>query len=665
MKLWVRITLSFAIMLVLISVAVSVVVNNQVSNDMQVDQERWSELLTRAIAKSILNDTIEKNRRAVKETLSRISKHAQDLDYILIVDFEGAPFASTFDGDLIVSLEEMDHSLCAKSSNNITGSHKHITTSVTGAGKNNVEHEHNITDYVYPLIPNLDAHIHLGIKQDAVQEAINNTQNRVLMIISLVSVLGIFIAAYIGRQISHPIEQLTLSVRQFRKDGTMMPVDNKVVDEEVKELIDNFEELIVERQKYEQEIIEYRDELENRVKERTANLADEITKHKETAEQLLLSRDEAEKANKAKSQFLSSMSHELRTPLNAIMGFSQLLEMTLPEDDEENKDNVKEVINAGTHLLSLINEVLDLAKIESGKLEISLEPVFWKNVLSESINLVRKSAEQRNITILYDNKQCLSGQVLADALKLKQVVINLLSNAVKYNRDNGQIFVSLNTVDDKTCRLTVRDTGNGIPENLQKRVFTAFERLGAQNSSIEGTGIGLVIVKALVEKMNGKIDFESKLGEGTSFWIDMPLINSDNTQSFDTEQLNNLRADNKKTIVYIEDNESNINMVKKLFRDNKNIELLVAETPSAGFKLLESVKPDLILLDINLPEMSGFEVMRILSSDLNTRDIKVLAVSANAMQHDIEEAMEYGFVDYLTKPFNLKQFLDIINTHLA
>jgi len=380
-----------------------------------------------------------------------------------------------------------------------------------------------------------------------------------------------------------------------------------------------------------------------------------IANRKQTEQALIAARDEAEKANKAKSDFISSMSHELRTPMNAILGFGQLMEFDSALSTDA-KDNVKEILKAGYHLLALINEVLDLAKIDSGHIDLSLEQVAVDSVVEECLALVSVLAQKRNIKI---NQEGLKNAVArADRIRLKQALLNLISNAIKYNREGGivRIDVQLHGVD--RLRINVTDTGNGLSKEEIAYLFQPFNRLHAENSSIEGTGIGLTITQHIVELMGGTVDIESKVGVGSTFWIELPLGSNPVTvqQKLQTSAVAESTFTTQHTVLYIEDNPANLRLVELILARRKHIHLITAHTPQLGIELALAHNPNLILLDINMPDMDGYQVLEILKKNISMQSIPVIAITANAMQRDIDQGIVAGFTEYLTKPLNVTQF---------
>jgi len=397
---------------------------------------------------------------------------------------------------------------------------------------------------------------------------------------------------------------------------------------------------------------------------RLTGAVQDITARKMVEAALIEARDEAERANQAKSEFLSRMSHELRTPLNAILGFGQLLERA--NLGELQSDNVGEILHAGRHLLELINEVLDLARIESGKFSVSLEPVPLRPLIADCLGLIRPQAENSGIEMSETAVGC-DESVLADPTRLKQVLLNLLSNAVKYNRANGVLSVTCLPEGD-AIQICISDTGAGLSPEQQRCLFKPFERLDADKTAIEGSGIGLALSKRLVEAMGGQIGVDSTPGVGSTFWVRLPIAEAqaENRQARSADAAIPASVRQRLCdVLYIEDNPANLRLVERILALRAGIRLLAASAPGLGLELAAAHRPALILLDINLPEMDGFEVMRRLNENPVTRDIPVLAISANAMPEDLARGKAAGFVDYLTKPLDVNVFLAAIDAVIA
>lgn len=387
-----------------------------------------------------------------------------------------------------------------------------------------------------------------------------------------------------------------------------------------------------------------------------------ITPLKLAEERVLAAKEQAESANRAKSDFLSSMSHELRTPLNAILGFSHLLE-TDPSLGTKQRSHVTEIVKAGRYLLTLIGDVLDLAKIESGRLAMNLEPVSPALLIKESLNYVQASANELSLRVtmnLIDGEGLL---IEADKTRLKQVLLNLMSNAVKYNKPYGQLMVSSQVVREGVLRVNVEDTGVGITEAKQHELFQPFCRLGAEQSNIEGSGVGLVITRQLVDQMGGSIGYEPRKDGGSCFWLELPIIKNGSlapagpSPSHTIELIHN----GPKKVLYIEDNEANQRLIGLLFDRYKEINVQIASDAFKGVFAARISQPDLIMLDINLPGMNGFEALEILKSDPLTQHTPIIALSANAMTHDREKGLNAGFDAYLTKPLDMALLIETLN----
>jgi signal transduction histidine kinase len=384
------------------------------------------------------------------------------------------------------------------------------------------------------------------------------------------------------------------------------------------------------------------------------------------AEELLSAREEAEAANRAKSEFLSRMSHELRTPLNAILGFGQLLEMENLEEDQ--RESVGHILRAGRHLLGLINEVLDIARIEAGRLPISVEAVSIGNAVAEAVAMVRPIAADRHIDIDVDVTRDRNFHVLADRQRLKQVLLNLLSNAVKYNREKGKVWVSVDEVRGGRLGIAVADTGPGIPEHKLGALFTPFDRLGAEGSDVEGSGLGLALSKSVVEAMGGELSVRSTLGEGSVFSVELPLSQSPMRSALDRHGEAGTRVGRvpgRVKILYIEDNLSNLRLIEQVLRLHSSAQLFTAMQGQMGLDLARRHDPDIILLDLHLPDMDGGEVLRRLRDDERTRHIPVVMITADATAGSIRRLLDKGANDYLSKPLNIRRFLDVLSHNLS
>jgi PAS domain S-box-containing protein len=376
----------------------------------------------------------------------------------------------------------------------------------------------------------------------------------------------------------------------------------------------------------------------------------------------------AEKANRAKTDFLSNMSHELRSPLNAILGFAQLMESDAVPQTLIQKESTGQILQAGWYLLNLINEILDLAMIESGKLQLSLEPMALDEVMLDCRTMIEPQAQKSGITMSFPRLEQ-PGFVLADRTRVKQILINLLSNSIKYNHAGGAVVVECTVQSAEHIRISVKDTGPGLSPEKVAQLFQPFNRLGQESRGQEGTGIGLVMTKRLVELMGGVIGVKSAVGVGSAFWVD--LIRAAEPQlavgATEAAHLAPARIQNEaalRTLLYVEDNPANLKLVEQLIARRPDMRLLSAADATIGIELARNHQPDLILMDINLPGISGIKALKILRADRLTQHIPVVAISANAMPHDINKGLEAGFFRYLTKPIKVAEFMETVDLAL-
>lgn len=390
--------------------------------------------------------------------------------------------------------------------------------------------------------------------------------------------------------------------------------------------------------------------------------------------QLRQEKQEIEYVSRAKSEFLTRMSHELRTPMNAILGFGQLMQINNENFNDEQKEGIGHIMVAGRHLLQLINEVLDIAKVDAGEMSLSTESVSFNDVLDSALLLVKPLAMNNGVTIQPVNS-CTRCAVMADIQRLKQVFVNLLSNAVKYNRKGGQVKIHCNLINkinsgdhQAMVHIAFTDTGVGIKRADHNKVFEPFQRVSLRGENIEGSGIGLTITKRMVELMDGNIGFESEYGKGSTFWIELPFAGEHET-GISTVQETNVQigaaiiAEKAKVILYIEDNPTNLTLVERILKKYSPYSLLSAGTAERGIDVAKEQKPDLILMDIDLPGMSGYEALDVLQACEETSHIPIIAVSAHAMSEHIEKGQQSAFKAYVTKPIDVNELLRVLDEY--
>lgn len=389
----------------------------------------------------------------------------------------------------------------------------------------------------------------------------------------------------------------------------------------------------------------------------------DVTESVEAEAALEVAKEEAERANLAKSEFMSRMSHELRTPLNSVLGFAQILQMEMSSSEE--LEMIGYIVKSGGYLLELINEVLDISRVESGSIAVELEVVSSAELIRQCVEMVTAQALEFGVAII-DNCDG-DYYVRADFQRLKQVVVNLLSNAIKYNYVGGTVTLDCGDVEGR-MRLSVTDTGPGVAPQLHDRLFAPFDRLDAESRGIEGTGLGLALSKGLMEAIGGSLGVESTPGTGSTFWLELPIastVPSTRESKSNEEQLDSSVGDaTSATLLYIEDNIGNVRLIERLLLHRPNVRLLSSLQGSLGVELAQQHRPDLILLDVHLPDLPGLDVLERLRRDERTSSIPVIMLSADASQEQIRRFNDAGAKDYLTKPLDLEYFLTLLDSYL-
>jgi len=468
----------------------------------------------------------------------------------------------------------------------------------------------------------------------------------------VVAMLTVFVAGATAGKITEPLLALRKGMKNISEGDLDYKIESNQTDEigaviqGINSMGEQLKKTLASRDELNEEIV-FRKEVEKALKDKTKEL-----------EQATWA---AVKANQSKSEFLTSMSHELRTPLNAVLGFAQILQLdTKTPLNDKQRDATNQIIKGGEHLLDLINDILNLSKIETGHIELDIEPVESLDVIKECMSMVKTLADDMDLTIDVPNTG--SAIVEADHVRLKQVLFNLMSNAVKYNRPKGTVTVTSTILDNKKAlRISVADTGKGIATGKQDELFVPFSRLGAENSNIEGTGIGLSITQKLLNAMGGQIGFESKEGIGSVFWAELPLSESKETEHQTADVAANINEEDMSGhVLYIEDNIANSILMETILSNVPGLKLKIAPSAELGLAMAHQNKPDLILMDINLPGMSGNEALVELKKHKKTKDIPVIAITADAMAKDIRKGLDDGFIAYLTKPFNVTELINSV-----
>ena len=523
------------------------------------------------------------------------------------------------------------------------------------------------------FMPIVDHGVRLGTvhlrAQYELYDRLANYTGIALAVAAVAMLVALLVSSRLQRIVTQPILDISSVARDVVRRRDYAQRARRISDDEVGALTDAFNDMLgeIERRTRELEasnrrVTQLNEDLEQRVRERTAQL-------ERSNEELARATEAAQQANRAKSEFLSNMSHELRTPLNAIIGFGQLLTAEdLAATAEKRREFIGHIVAGGQHLLTLINEILDLARIESGKLSLSLEPVRISDVLADCRTMIAPLAASRGIRVDFPAADDFT--VVADRTRLKQVLLNLLSNAIKYNRDKGSVTVACVQQGAGSIRVSVQDTGAGLEPLEVRTLFEPFNRLGRELGSEEGTGIGLVVTKRLVEAMNGHIGVASVPGVGSSFWFELAEAlpfepHSTNQQSAPHVESAAKVGGKLATILCVEDNQVSMELITQVFSQRSDLRLITATDGRAGVEMAFAHRPDVIVIDNNMPNMTGSEAQAILRSDPRTAGIPVIALTANAMPGAVAKGLAAGFFRYLTKPVDVAQLVAAVSDALS
>ena len=503
--------------------------------------------------------------------------------------------------------------------------------------------ESECLDIGAPILAGQLGQVHVGMDAALIRASISAAVWRQARVIGLLFLLGVGGSYFLVNRIARPLGELTRQAQRLASS------------EDAGEATASPELLAITRRS--DEVGQLARAFRHMVQEVSARQ----TQADAALSQAREARAVAEGANHAKSEFLSRMSHELRTPLNAILGFGQLLQMN--ELTEEQRECVDQIDRGSKHLLGLINEVLDITRIETGRMELSPEPVRVADVFQQALDLVRPLGARRDIQFRTDLSSANGHCVLADNQKLMQVLLNLLSNAVKYNRDRGEVCLSCEPVPPQHLRLVVSDTGPGIPRERLHRLFQPFDRLGADQTGAEGSGLGLALSKRLVELMGGTLTVTTAIGKGSRFCVELAQATPpvDQVAAPSPEPAEAPAASHARTVLYIEDNLDNLRLIERVLAHRPGVRLLTAMQGSLGLELARQHRPDLILLDVHLPDRTGSQILGHLKADPQTGRIPVVVVSADATPRQIERLRAAGARDYLTKPIDVPRFLEILD----
>lgn len=634
MKLSRRILLSFIFVIALLGSTSVFVVSYYIKAHLQEAQQEWVTTLVHAIGEGISRDVIDSDVLHARNTIVEIARHDDAIEYMYVIGFDGELFTHSFDKGVPRFFLEHKNS-----------SHeKPVYLNMEGV---------SIQDIKYPLIPGMKASLHIGINQSEIIKIINRMQVNLVVGALLVFVIAVFVSLVLANYISKPLEGLMASIRAYGKTGeTIFPGKQRITVPEFKEVSDAFEQMVSERNQVTKELDEHRSHLEDMVLERTQEL--------ETM------RDKALGASRAKSEFLAKMSHELRTPLNSIIGFTGILKDGIagPVSTEQSKQ-LTMVYDSATHLLNLINDILDISKVEAGKMELQFESFELRNLVNEVKNVITPLAETKekeNVELLF-NVNCSSKEVYSDKGKIRQVLLNLLSNAIKFT-NRGMITLTCNQNAD-SLSFSVEDTGIGIPANRLADIFESFQQVdNSEVRNYEGTGLGLAITKQFIEMMGGTISVASKENKGTRFDITIPVTvvplkhSAQIHHVFPDEKITRKKRPKAETHVLVVDDDENALELMRNYLQQEGYQVTTMTDSRQAVEKVKAINPMAVILDVQMPNRDGWATLAALKSDNHTASVPVIMVSVLDKKN---LGLSLGAVDFLQKPVEPERLTALLN----
>lgn len=626
MKLSTRINLLITLLVLCLGIVSSVIVSRQIYASLIENQNGWIETLAHSISDSISRDIIDRKVVNNKDFLRGVVEREATIEYAYVIDFNGKIFSHTFEAGFPRQLLDLNHLEFGHTDSSM------IFQTSSGT----------INEFVYTLIDDMDAHIHLGVNQSQVSAIVTSTSKNILAITFAIALIGTALSFFFGRRISSPLVHLAQEISVIG-EGESKPLEITSNDIEINQLITTYNKMIVEKIKTDAEILSHREHLQDMVDEKT--------------HELQVARDDALKATKAKSMFLANMSHELRTPMNSIIGFTGILKDELAGPiNEEQKNQLVMIYNSAHQLLNLINEILDLSKVEAGKMEVVLEVFSPYEMISELSNLMQTQASQKNIELTFET-QDIPELINGDRSKLRQILVNLIGNAIKFT-SKGRVTVRTKS-SDNILFFEVEDTGPGMADDHKAKIFGAFNQIDSGDTKKhEGTGLGLAITHEFVELLNGKIEFEAALGKGSCFRVQIPFnrvrtaSNSINLKNRGLAEYN----ENNRRVLIIDDQEEAISLLKA-YLEQLNYVVICRQSAINSVELAKLYQPFAITLDIVMPEIDGWSTLVSLKNDPETEHIPVVIVS---ILNDKNLGLSLGAIDYIQKPIDAARLHSVL-----